>query len=79
MMAGWKAARGAAKRQHRPEFEVDGPAPPVTPGHFHDILIGTDLPKLICINAFRLQRKRASGPHDLTSMIAAFAAARGHQ
>jgi len=31
----------------------------VTPRHIHDILIGTDLPKLICNNAFRLQRKTA--------------------
>jgi hypothetical protein len=49
------AAGGAAKRQHLPEFAVDGPAPSVTPAHFHDILIGTDFRKMICNNAFRLQ------------------------
>jgi hypothetical protein len=52
-------AVAAAKRPHWPEFAVDGPAPSVTPRHFHDILIGTDLPKLIYNNAFRLQRKTA--------------------
>jgi hypothetical protein len=40
-------AGGAAKRQHWPEFAVEGPAPSVTARHFHDILIGTDFRKLI--------------------------------
>jgi hypothetical protein len=57
--AGEGGAAGAAKRPHRPEFAVEGLAPPVTARRFHDILIGTDLPKLIYNDAFRLQRKTA--------------------
>jgi hypothetical protein len=51
--------RSAAKRPHWPEFAVNRLAPSVTARRFHDILIGTDLPKLIYNNAFRLQRKTA--------------------
>jgi hypothetical protein len=50
-------ASAAAKRQHLPQFAVDGSASSVTARHFHDILIGTDFRKLIYNNAFRLQRK----------------------
>jgi hypothetical protein len=38
---------GAAKRQHLPEFAVDGLASSVTSRHFHDNLIGSDFRKLI--------------------------------
>jgi hypothetical protein len=44
---GRKGPPGAAKRQHWPEFAVDGPAPSVTSRHFHDNLIGSDFRKLI--------------------------------
>jgi hypothetical protein len=38
---------GAAKRQHWPEFAVDGLASSVTSRHFHDNLIGSDFRKMI--------------------------------